>query len=64
MTRSAKGCVAVGDGEVHVIDAVPIERVIDTTGAGDQFAARFLYGLVRGKNSALAASSAFWRRAK
>jgi sugar/nucleoside kinase (ribokinase family) len=50
LTRSAKGCVAVGGGEVHVIDAVPVERVVDTTGAGDQFAAGFLYGLVRGKN--------------
>jgi sugar/nucleoside kinase (ribokinase family) len=50
LTRSAKGCVAVGKGEVHVIDAAPVERVVDTTGAGDQFAAGFLYGLVRGKN--------------
>lgn len=50
LTRSAKGCVAVGEGEVHVVDAAPVERVVDTTGAGDQFAAGFLYGLVRGKN--------------
>jgi sugar/nucleoside kinase (ribokinase family) len=50
LTRSAKGCVVVGGGEVHVIDAVPVKRVLDTTGAGDQFAAGFLHGLVRGKS--------------
>jgi sugar/nucleoside kinase (ribokinase family) len=49
MTRSEKGCViAAPDGEVHVIDAVPVKKVVDTTGAGDQFAAGFLYGLSRG----------------
>lgn len=48
MTRSEKGCViAAPDGEVHVIDAVPVKQVVDTTGAGDQFAAGFLYGLSR-----------------
>jgi sugar/nucleoside kinase (ribokinase family) len=49
LTRSEKGCVAVGQGEVHVIDAVPVKQVVDTTGAGDQFAAGFLFGLGRGK---------------
>ncbi len=48
LTRSGKGCViAAPDGEVHVIDAVPVNRVVDTTGAGDQFAAGFLFGLSR-----------------
>ena len=37
---------------VHEIAAAPVSQVIDTTGAGDQFAAGFLYGLTRGKGLA------------
>ena len=50
LTRSAKGAVIVGDGEVHVVDAEPVERVVDTTGAGDLFAAGFLFGYTHGHN--------------
>ncbi len=49
LTRSEKGCVIARDGDVHVIDAAPVARVVDTTGAGDQFAAGFLYAMTRGK---------------
>jgi len=52
LTRSEKGCVAAHGAEVHVVDAAPIARVVDTTGAGDQFAAGFLYGLTHGRGLA------------
>jgi sugar/nucleoside kinase (ribokinase family) len=48
LTRSEKGCVVARGAEVHVVDAAPVDRVVDTTGAGDQFAAGFLYGLTHG----------------
>ena len=48
LTRSEKGSVVVADGEVHIVDAVPVDEVVDTTGAGDQYAAGFLYGITHG----------------
>jgi len=48
LTRSAKGAVVVARDEVHVVDAHPVTQVVDTTGAGDLFAAGFLYGLTHG----------------
>ena len=48
LTRSAKGSVVAGGGAVHTIEAAPVGRVVDTTGAGDLYAAGFLSGLARG----------------
>ncbi|WP_095012369.1 adenosine kinase [Tsuneonella mangrovi] len=49
VTRSADGAVAVADGVRAEVAAEPIDEVVDTTGAGDLFAAGFLYGHVRGE---------------
>ena len=48
LTRSENGSVVLGGGEIHIIDAEPVASVVDTTGAGDQYAAGFLYGYSRG----------------
>ncbi|MCX8102151.1 MAG: adenosine kinase [Geminicoccaceae bacterium] len=48
LTRGAKGSVVVRGDEVHVIDAAPVTRLVDTTGAGDLYAAGFLRGLGMG----------------
>src|SRR5262249_27017895 len=48
LRRSEKGSVIVTRDEVHVVGALPVEPVVDTTGAGDQFVAGVLYGLTHG----------------
>ena len=48
MTRSEKGAIAVSGAERASVPAEPIERLVDTTGAGDLFAAGFLAGQARG----------------
>ncbi|MFQ5974075.1 MAG: adenosine kinase [Alphaproteobacteria bacterium] len=55
LTRSEKGSVVAGGDEVHVVDAERVDEVRDTTGAGDQYAAGFLFGLTRGHDLAICA---------
>lgn len=48
VTRSEHGAIAVANGERVAVPAEPVERVVDTTGAGDLFAAGFLHGQAQG----------------
>ena len=52
LTRGDKGSVVVSGDAVHVTPATPVEQVVDTTGAGDLYAAGFLHGLSRGRGLA------------
>ena len=54
VTRSEKGAIAIHDGVRHEVAAAPVAQVIDTTGAGDLFAAGFLTGHVNGLDPARA----------
>ena len=48
LTRSENGSLVLSGEEVHVVDAKKPERLADTTGAGDLYAAGFLYGFTQG----------------
>jgi sugar/nucleoside kinase (ribokinase family) len=48
VTRSEKGSVIVKGAETAMVDPVPVERVVDTTGAGDLYASGFLFGFTQG----------------
>ncbi len=50
LTRSAKGSVILAEGQTISVPADKIEKVIDTTGAGDLYAAGFLFGYANGKS--------------
>lgn len=48
VTRGADGAIAVAGGERVSVPAQPVDKVVDTTGAGDLFAAGFLHGQAQG----------------
>lgn len=50
LTRGPKGSVVLSNGEVHILDAEKVDRVVDTTGAGDLYAAGFLHGFTRSQD--------------
>jgi sugar/nucleoside kinase (ribokinase family) len=49
VTCGAKGSVILSQGERLSVKAEPVQKIVDTTGAGDQYAAGFMFGLSRGR---------------
>jgi sugar/nucleoside kinase (ribokinase family) len=52
ITRSEKGSILVSGSTTQMIQAEPVEHLVDTTGAGDLYAAGFLFGYTKGRNLA------------
>lgn len=52
VTRSERGSVIAAGSETVIVKAEPVSQVLDTTGAGDQYAAGFLFGYATGRELA------------
>ena len=52
LTRGEKGSVIVSGDEIHIVDSEPLSNLADTTGAGDAYAAGFLFGVTTGRDLA------------
>ena len=48
VTHGAEGSVIASGGQTHKIAAAPVAQLVDTTGAGDLYAAGVLYGITAG----------------
>jgi sugar/nucleoside kinase (ribokinase family) len=60
ITRSEQGAVVVRGHDVDVVPTVPVVNLVDTTGAGDAFAAGFLQGLCQGDALSTCAKRGHW----
>ncbi|HLS68521.1 MAG TPA: adenosine kinase [Kiloniellales bacterium] len=50
LTRSERGSVILADEETHQVEAIRVGDLVDTTGAGDLYAAGFLHGYTQGRD--------------
>ena len=50
ITRAEKGSIIIHSNQVIEVQAVAVNNVVDTTGAGDLYASGFLYGIANDKS--------------